>query len=193
MQDLKQFAQTCKSLLESRSYEDVIRVANDRLESNPDDLEALLALAEASLLKGESGEAKDLLDRVCLRLLPLSRAFKLLGDACCKDDPAVAKDWYRKYIALNPESEDLVQIQALIDADQTGGGDELNPGFKTMTMAGLMIKQGHTDSAREILAEILSNDPENKQAIEMIGKIKVIQELDKWRKNLDRERSNTRD
>jgi thioredoxin-like negative regulator of GroEL len=193
MEDIKQFIQTCKSLLESGSYEDVIQVAHDRLESCPDDLEALLFLAESSLLKGDSGEARSMLDRICLRLLPLSRAFKLFGDACYKDNPVMAKDCYRKYIAMNPESEDLMQIQALLDADPAGGSDELNQGFRTLTMASLMVKQGHTDTAMEILAEILSNDPENNQALDMAEKIKVIRELDRWRKNLFLEKSNTRE
>jgi thioredoxin-like negative regulator of GroEL len=191
MEDIKQFTQTCKSLLESGSYEDVIRIAHDRLEAHPDDLAALLFLAESSNLKGDTGEAKDLLDQICLRLLSLSRAFKLMGDARCNDNPVMAKDFYRKYIALNPESEDLMQIQMLLDADPAIDADDLNPGFRTLTMADLMIKQGHTDSAMEILTEILSNDPENKQALDLIAKIKVIRELDRWRKNLLQERSNT--
>lgn len=188
MEELIRFTQKCKSLLESGSYEDVVRIARDRLESNPDDLEALLFLAESSFLKGDVGEAKGLLNQICDRLLPLSRAFKILGDARYKDNPIMAKDFYRKYLALNPESEDLMQIQILLDTDPANGADELNPGFKTVTMAGLMIKQGHADSALEILTEILSNDPENKQALDMTAKIKVIRELDRWRKNLFQER-----
>lgn len=189
-EELKQFSQKCKSLLESGSYEDVVRIARDRLESNPDDLNALLFLAESSFLKGDIGEAKGLLNQICDRLLPLSRAFKLFGDTCYKDDPVMAKEFYRKYLALNPESEDLMQIQTLLDTDPSNDTDELNPGFKTVTMAGLMIKQGHADSAAEILTEILSNDPENKQALGMVDKIKRIRELERWRKNLFQEESN---
>jgi tetratricopeptide (TPR) repeat protein len=187
MQELKQFTALCKSLLETESYEDVIRVALDRLESNPDDLEALLFLAESRFLKGDITDAKTELESICLRLLPLSRAFKLLGDACYKDNPATAKDYYKRYIALDPESEDLYKIQAQLEADPADGSDdELNPGFRTLTMADLMVKQGHNDTAGEILQEILSHDPGNKQALDRMGKIKVIQELEKWRKSLPR-------
>jgi len=192
MQELKQFTALCKSLLETESYEDVIRVALDRLESNPDDLEALLFLAESRLLKGDIPDAKTVLESICLRLLPLSRAFKLLGDACYKDNPAIAKDNYRRYIALDPESEDSFKIQARLEADPVNvSDDELNPGFRTLTMADLMVKQGHNDTAREILQEILSHDSGNKQALDRMGKSKVIQELEKWRKSLPRGKSNT--
>jgi len=190
MQELKQFTQLCRSLLESGSYEDVIRIAQDRLESNPDDPEALLCLAESSFLRGDVEETKNLLDTLCLRLLPLSRAFKILGDIRYKEDPDMAKDYYRKYIALNPESEDIKEIQALLDSDPAGGCDALNSGFRTFTMADLMFKQGHTDTAMEILTEILAQDPANKQALDMSGKIKAIRELEKWRKCLARSKSN---
>ncbi len=190
MEELKQFTALCKSLLEAGAFEDVIRMALDRLESNQDDLEALLFMAESRFLKGDIADAKNLLHPICLRLLYLSRVFKLLGDSCYSDNPDMAREYYRRYLALNPEAEDSIQIQARLESDPVSD-DEVNPGFQTLTMADLMTRQGHTDTAREILQEILTNDPGNKQALDRIGKIKVIQELDRWRKSLARGTSNT--
>lgn len=191
MRDLKGFTRECQSLLETGSYDDVIRASLARLESMPDDIEALLFMAEATLLKGDIADAKSRLDPLCVRLLTLSRAFKLLGDAYYGDNQALAKDYYSRYIALDPDSETAVQLQARMESDAVAGATDsregrVNPGFRTQTMADLMVKQGHYETAREILAEILRRDPGNNQAQDRVGKLKVIQELEKWRKGLGR-------
>jgi len=185
MRDLKEFTDKCKSLLESGSYDDVVRESLERLESLPDDLEALLFMAEARLLKGDIADAKSLLDPVCLRVLQLSRAFKLLGDSYVNDNPGLARDYYGRYIAVDPDSEEAVKLQEQLESDAAHGSDDsLNTGFRTMTMADLMVKQGHIETAREILEEILGREPDNQQALDRIGRVRVIQELEKWRKGL---------
>jgi tetratricopeptide (TPR) repeat protein len=189
MYNLEQFTARCKSLLSAGSYEDVIRISLERLEAIPDDFEAVLFMAEAKLRISEIAEAKSLLNLLCHRMLFLSRVYKLLGDAYQTDDPELAKDYYRRYVAMNPQSDEALEIQAQLESGLTDGENgELNSGFRTVTMADLMIKQGHLDSAMEILNEILNHDPENKQALDRIAKIQLIRELEKWRKSLFRKR-----
>jgi tetratricopeptide (TPR) repeat protein len=160
-------------------------MSRERLESLPDDLEALLFMAQAQLLKGDIADAQSLLDPVCLRLIFLSRAFKLLGDACSGVNPDLASDHYRRYIAINPESDDAVELQAKLESDAApDGGDGLNTGFRTLTMADLMVKQGHIDTAREMLEEILSREPDNQQALVKLDKVRLIRELEKLRQGL---------
>ena len=190
MRDLKEFTAKCKSLLEQGYYEEVIRASLDRLAAFPDDPEAILFMAEARLVKNEIADAKGLLAPLCDRLLVLSSAFKLLGDAYYKDNPEMGREYYRKYMALAPESEAAVRLHAQLDVDNlTDNEDQLQPGFRTLTMADLMIKQGHIETAREILEEIIGREPENSQALERFGKIQVIQSLEKWRKGLSRRKS----
>lgn len=183
MSDLKEFTAECERLLAAGSYEDVIRTSLDRLGSLPDDLEAMLFMAQARLLKGDIAEARGLLDTVCSRLLFLSRAFKLLGDAHSGDDPDQARDYYRRYIEINPESDDAAELQAQLESDAVPGSGD-STGFRTLTMADLMVKQGHIDTAREILDEILSREPDNEQALDKLDKVRLIQELEKLRRGL---------
>lgn len=188
MSDLQEFNEKCKALLEAGSCDDVIRESLKRLEAHPDDPEAVLSLAEARLLKGDISEAKSLLDPVCRRVLQLSWAFKLLGDSCREDNPSLARDYYERYIAFDPDSDEAVKIKEQLDSESHGGEDKLNTGFRTLTMADLMVKQGHLETAGEILEEILGREPDNQQVLERIGKVKVIQELERWRKGLARTR-----
>jgi Tfp pilus assembly protein PilF len=163
--------------------------ALDRLESNQDDLEAVLFMAEAKLLKGDIAEAKNMLEMMCHRLQQLSRAFKLLGDICSHDDSDMAQDYYRKYLSMAPDAYDSAEAESRMEPGSVNRGNhDVNAGFQTLTMADLMIKQGHIDSAMEILQEILATDPENRQALDKIAKIKLIRELDSWRKRLVREK-----
>ncbi len=190
MRDLQEFNEKCKALLEAGSCDDIIRESLERLDSHPDDLEALLFLAEAKLLKGNTSEAKSLLDPLCRRVIKLSRAFKLLGDSCREHNPSLARDYYEKYIAFDPDSDESFKIKEQLDSELHGGEDELNTGFRTLTMADLMIKQGHLENAGEILEEILDREPDNQQVLERISKVKVIKELEKWRKALAQARKN---
>jgi len=185
MRALQEFTNQCRSLLETGHYEDVIRLSLERLEKIPDDLESVLFMAEAKLLKGELADAKSLLDPLCPRLLLLSRAYKLLGDVFFTDNPELAKDYYRRYMALDPESEDSAKIQTKLESGSVDGNDnQINTGFRTLTMADLMIRQGHIDTAREILKEILCDNPDDKQALARLEKLQVIRELEKWKKGL---------
>lgn len=190
MSHLKEFAAQCRSYLDSGHYEDVILLCTERLRNIPGDPESELFIAEARLSKGDITDAKIALESLCLRLQSLSKTYKLLGDLCYRDNPEIAKDYYRRYLALDPETEDSTIIQEKLESETTGSdGGGLNTGFKTITMVDLMIKQGHIDTAREILKEILSHDPDNTQAEARFEKIRVIQELEKWRKVLPRKSS----
>jgi hypothetical protein len=77
--------------------------------------------------------------------------------------------------------------------------ENIRPAFKTATMVELMIKQGYVDTAREILQELLNDEPSNPEIREKLAAInidvksdpiprngQIIGELERWQDNLAR-------
>jgi len=119
----------------------------------------------------------------------------------------------------SPNAKDISdKINSLVsDADGTYNGshgatysnvDYIASDFYTVTLSELYITQGHLDMAYDVLSEILKRDPGNQQVANRLQDVhamiedkkkekhpqlrkndKVIQELTRWLKNIDRLRS----
>ena len=202
MSELEIFKQQCIARLESGSYEDVAQLCRERLLLHPDDIEAMLFLAEARLRSGENEEALDDLEKLNARLNFLSKAFALLGEAySSKGQHDLAQEFYGKFLANDSDADLAGDVRFNMEtgpADQQAD-ENIKPAFKTATMADLLIKQGHVEAAGEILKELLNDDPsdpEIRQKLAAInvdvkscpipGNTKIIEELERWQNNLAR-------
>jgi tetratricopeptide (TPR) repeat protein len=202
MSELDIFKQECSSRLKLGSYEDVAQLCRKRLLLHPDDAEAILFLAEARLRSGDSEEALGDLEKLNARLKFLSKAFALLGEAYTgKGQHELAKEFYGKFLANDPDSDLAVKVRFKMEAETEDRqvDEDIRPAFKTATMVELMIKQGYVDTAREILKELLNDDPSNLEIREKLAAInidvksgpiprngQIIGELERWQDNLAR-------
>lgn len=202
MSELEVFKQQCIARLESCSYEDVAQLCRERLLLHPDDIEAMLFLAEARLRSGESEGALDNLEKLNARLNFLSKAFALLGEAyASRGQHELAKAFYGKFLANGPDADLAAEEQFKMESEPGDwqAGENVKPAFKTATMAELLIKQGHVEAAGEILKELFHDDPSDPEIREKLaavkvdvksgpipGNTKIIAELEKWQNNLAR-------
>jgi len=202
MSELDIFKQECSAHLKLGSYEDVAQLCRKRLLLHPDDIEAMLFLAEARLRSGDNEEALDDLEKLNVRLKFLSKAFALLGEAYTgKGQHELAKEFYGKFLANDPDADLAVKVRFKMESEPEGRqvDENIRPVFKTATMVELMVKQGYVDTAGEILKELLNEDPSNPEIREKLAAInidvksgpiprngKIIGELERWQNNLAR-------
>jgi len=101
MGDLDTFKDECRALVESGAYEAAKDLALQRLEAHPDDIEALLYLAEAGLHREDEGVLNSL-ERLSERMVTLARVFLLLGDIYLKNGwHDMARVSYNKFLVLD--------------------------------------------------------------------------------------------
>ncbi len=105
----------------------------------------------------------------------------------------------RPVAAAGEEAEELGMEDAA-EKEREGGGETESAAhdFDTMTLAELYFQQGYHEMARDVLNRILAKDPENTEAREKLKQmeslkdnkwIPVIDELNRWLKNLRRSES----
>jgi tetratricopeptide (TPR) repeat protein len=165
---------------------------------------------------GRVDEARDVLRKVEEIISGLSLVFERMGDIYRKkgfhQDAAVC---YEKFISLHPSAEDarrVIEKMILLEQEdqpvpEVGMIYDENipdPELFTVTLAELYIKQGHLQVAAEILKEIICREPQNIQAVAMLGSLNaaldqkssasekfvesnnLIKALSSWLKNIDR-------
>jgi tetratricopeptide (TPR) repeat protein len=190
----------------------------ERLNRFPFDAELKMAYCNILMKTGREDEASELIGELENTLLNLSRIYAHLGDIHReKGMHREAVKFYRKFLALNPGSDMADNIHEKVNTllaglkinheeveeDEGQDTEPIAPHFRTLTMADLYIRQGHLDTAADILKEILKNDPDNELAAERLREMtrglnnglvddrsrraaRIISELEKWMKKLGR-------
>jgi tetratricopeptide (TPR) repeat protein len=170
------FVDQLESLLHQKKQQEALSLAEERLARFPLDLDARAFINLALIEMGRIEESRDILNRLEKDFAKLAYVYLRAADAYLKkglNSDAVL--CYQKFLSLNPLSEQsreitekIVQLQKkehLADeVDEPGEADMPKPGFYTITLADLYIKQGHWKMAAEILTEIIKRDPVNVQA-----------------------------
>lgn len=219
LQSRKEFLDEAEIYLERGLPDRAIALAEERLDRFPGDVDARIILGSSLIKNGKADEALEVLKSVEDDIIKWSNVFECLGDlyqergfdekaikyyqsfVSLNPDPAIAKDVFAKldYLTSSAAQDDLISEETENSIEQ-----HVSPDFYTITLAELYKKQGHLETANNILKEILKADPGNIKASEMLNDLKasleaektkslseqkrvlVINELNKWLENLKR-------
>jgi tetratricopeptide (TPR) repeat protein len=211
-QTRKSFLEEAERFLERGDYQAALDLAGSRLERLPGDPDARIVICRVRILQVKLDEAGEMLHEMEDLLGSFSRIYMSMGDLFLKKGiPDVAKTYYRKFIALNPNTPAALEIEerlkSITDRDEAGDGMGVEKetllvpeDFQTVTLAELYIRQGHLQMAEEVLEAVLRKDPGQERAAmrlrevrEMIGgegaddhASPVIEELTRWLGNIGR-------
>ncbi len=182
--DRKEFIARAEACLE-REPARAVEMALERLRVFPDDVEARIVLGMGWFRKGERGLALDVLRDLVRDVTRWSPAFRILSELCREqglDDEAERAS--RIYMSLNPESaeairdlEDRLRRESRAYPEAAERPDEevglpRAADFKTLTLADLYARQGYRELAEALLKEILAADPQNRDALERLGRLR---------------------
>jgi tetratricopeptide (TPR) repeat protein len=215
------FIAKAESFLDQGLQKEAQDFALSWLDRFPDDAEARVILCQAWTRMGKLDKVKQLLGEVDEAIYGMSVIYAKMGDICQRSGlKQEAITFYRKFLDLNPNSpittEVAEKLHFLAPAGETillqeEDAPQHSPSImRTVTIAELYIKQGHTDLAAEILEEIIKKDDTNQRALAMLSEIRgggtaqpdkdappekgappdaVLKELNRWLSNLDRIRA----
>ncbi|HOK05736.1 MAG TPA: tetratricopeptide repeat protein [Syntrophales bacterium] len=206
------FLSTAEGLLAAGKYSLALRLAQERLDACPDDLDALAVIGRAWLGMGDLANAREAVTQLERAQVSLARLYRDLGDLYLKRGfQAEALSCFHKSMTLLPDpslaaswSEQLdARIGRLERGRDVGGNEEDEevggpaPDFQTLTMAELYIAQGHLETARRVLEAVLAREPGNVQAAARLREVRrllggeeereaLIAELSRWLGNIGR-------
>jgi tetratricopeptide (TPR) repeat protein len=209
------FIAQAESFLDQGLQKEAQDYALSWLERFPDDAEARVILGQAWTRMGKLDKVKQLLQEVDEAIYGMSVIYAKMGDICQRSGLSQeAITFYRKFLDLNPNSPITTEVAEKLHSLAPAGEvvtyrEEETPQhspsiMRTVTIAELYIKQGHTDLAAEILEEIIKKDDTNKRALAMLSEIRggsaaqpekdalsdaVLKELKRWLSNIDRIRA----
>ncbi|MCX5831029.1 MAG: tetratricopeptide repeat protein [Deltaproteobacteria bacterium] len=215
------FIAKAESFLDQGLQKEAQDFALNWLERFPDDAEARVILCQAWTRMGKLDKVKQLLGEVDDAIYGMSVIYAKMGDICQRSGlNQEAITFYRKFLDLNPNSPITTEVAEKLHSLAPDGETILlqeedtpqhSPSImRTVTIAELYMKQGHTDLAAEILEEIIKKDDTNKRALAMLSEIggggtaqpekdappekgappdAVLKELNRWLSNLDRIRA----
>ena len=209
-----------ESFLEQGLLKESEDYALNCLEKFPDDTEARIILCQTWTRMGKLDKVKRMLAEVDEAIFGMSVIYAKMGDLCQRSGlNQEAITFYQKFLDLNPHSpltqdvaeklHSLAPASAMIPPQEEEMPQRSLPVMRTVTMAELYIKQGHTDLAAELLGEIVKKDPTNQRALALLSEIgsgktepeksalpekgerphAVLRELNRWLQNIHRIRS----
>ncbi len=172
----RDFVNQLESFLRQKLLSEALKMAEERLARFPDDIDAKTFINLVLIATGRIEESRDLLHSMEKDIQRLSFFYLRAADAYREkrlNPDAVA--CYQKFLALDPHSENSAEVAAQIallqkelapnhEVGQSDSSDMPKPEFYTLTLADLYIRQGHTKTAADILAEIIKREPANVQA-----------------------------
>jgi tetratricopeptide (TPR) repeat protein len=183
--DRKEFIARTEACLEQDPAR-AVDLALERLRIYPDDMDAKIILGIAWYRKGEMEPALEVLRGIAEDVIRWSPVFNILSELSRDrglDD--VADQASRIYMSLNPESPEAIanledrlrrESRSYPEAGNEKPDEEIGlpkaADFKTLTLADLYARQGYRELAEALLKEILATDPENRDALERLQKLR---------------------
>ncbi len=205
-----------ENLLKQNRLPEALTLAHEQRRCNPADVEAHVITGNILIRMGELDKARVMLTEVEQIISGLSFVYVRMADIYREkgltSDAAIC---YRKFMSLNPISDqtiEVVKMIALLDKQETdaqGSNDSSienipKPEFFTLTLVELYIKQGHLQMAKEVLEEIIKREPKNINALAKLDSVNeamsqvqtvseehdksnnLVQTLSCWLENIDR-------
>jgi tetratricopeptide (TPR) repeat protein len=207
----KAFLAEVETFLNQGDDETALALAELRLKRMPGDMDARIAICRIWIRQGRLEEAKAMLQEIEGSFASLSQIYVSMGDVCLKEGmQESAETFYRKFIALNPDSPlsreisgRLTAVEALQGPDaerEEEDAVQVPSDFQTVTLAELYIRQGHLRPAAEVLEAVIRRDPGQEKAAVMLREVwemifrqesgqkdtGVIDELSRWLNNIGR-------
>jgi tetratricopeptide (TPR) repeat protein len=215
-EDRRDFLSRVENLLKQNLLPEALILAQEQRRCNPLDVEAHIITGNILIRMGELDKARDILTEVDQIISGLSFVYARMADIYrekgLKSDAALC---YRKFMGLNPISEQAVEVAKILslleqqesDAsgiDESGIENIPKPEFFTITLAELYIKQGHLQMAKEVLGEIIKREPGNINAAAKLDSVnaamprvrtvidehdcsnEIVKTLSCWLENIDR-------
>ncbi|MGE5855700.1 MAG: tetratricopeptide repeat protein [Syntrophaceae bacterium] len=183
--DRKEFIARAEACLEQDPAQ-AVDLALERLRVYPDDVEAKIILGIGWYRKGEKAPALDVLRGLIDDVIRWSPAFSVLSELCRErglDEEAERAT--RIYMSMNPESpeaiadlEDRLRRESRTYPEPGAEKSDEEVGlpraadFKTLTLADLYARQGYRELAEALLKEILASDPQNREALDRLAKLR---------------------
>lgn len=183
--DCGNFLSQAENLLKQNHLPEALIMAQEQRRCNPLDVEALVIVGDILIRMGELDQARNMLTEVEQIISGLSFVYARMADIYhdnnLNSDAALC---YRKFMSLNPISQRAAEIAEKLsfidhqeskasDIDDSGIENIPKPDFFTITLAELYIKQGHLQTAREVLGEIIRRDPGNINAAAKLDSVKA--------------------
>ncbi len=163
-----------------------IELCEKGLEKHPSYASAHVILGKCFYDKGATERARSEFLRV-IELDPENMvALKFLGDILLAEgDGDGAARFYKELITIDPTNEDVaVSLKELEEKFQVRRIDLSNERkvtkvdspreLATMTLAGIYAAQGYYNKALKIYQDIVRNEPDNREAVEMVGKLEAL-------------------
>jgi thioredoxin-like negative regulator of GroEL len=205
----KIFLSKASLFLEQGLYQAALDLADSRSDRLPEDVDAKIIRCRALVGLGSLDKAKDLLAEMEDTIHSLSKMFECMGDFSRKTDVMKEADIFRsELMPTSSNKSGCASRKTVADSDNESSALQIGANFYTMTLAELYIKQSHLKAASDILKKIIKNDSNNQKAAKRLEEIeqilnaktgkkallpqkqrRLIDELMRWLKNIDRVRN----
>ena len=183
--DSRLFAPLADAYRKNGQVDEAIAILEEGIGKYPDYAIAHVILGKCYFDKGATERAKVEFERV-LELDPENMvALKMLGDILSAEGKKKeALEYYRKLISIDPtnkeigklisEMEEEFEAKELSLEDTENIRDHRPKELATMTLAGIYTAQGYYNKALKIYREILSREPDNKEAQNMVERLETL-------------------
>jgi tetratricopeptide (TPR) repeat protein len=184
-EDSADFLSEAEKLFRQNYLLKALNMGRERLESFPTDAAAYIVICKALIGVGRFDDVQEILREVGKIISGLTLVYERVGDAYREkgfhQDAAVC---YEKVISLHPDAQkarEVIEKMALLKQEDNPADDVYiinkedvpEPEFFTITLAQLYVKQGHLQEAKIILEEVIKKEPQNAQALSMLGELEA--------------------
>jgi len=210
-EEQERFLSRVETLITGGLLREALALARERLDLIPGDVDARIVCGRVLAAMGRAGTAREIFEEIEKDILSWVGVFEDLGDILAgKGEIERAGTCYQNMVQLGLDAEAVERIRKKMEAlkgAEREQDDRLIDGvsrdFKTMTMADLYVRQGHLDTARNVLKEMMQSDPGNIRVREKLREVevllagnvplsgkshpeKILHELEKWLGNVKR-------
>lgn len=184
--DSRLFAPLADAYRKNGDLDRAIEVCEKGLKTYPEYASAHVILGKCFYDKGATERARAEFSRV-LELDPENMvALKFMGDILLAEDKhEEAAEYFQKLLAIDPTNDEVsksvkemekeFRVKEIDLADETTARKVERPReLATMTLAGIYAAQGYYNKALKIYHDIIRDQPDNKEALEMVDKLQTI-------------------
>jgi tetratricopeptide (TPR) repeat protein len=182
-----QFLSNVNHCIARGAPEEAKELSEQWLIQYPGDVDVRLCLGRALIAMDRNDHALAVLKDVEQTVLQLGSVYIYMADIYRHlQENHEALSCYIRYLDLFPDSEKAQEVtekmnsllgipeQELSNEDGHKNIQAVSSDFHTLTLAELYVKQGHVDSARDILKSILARNPGNVMAAKKLNELEAI-------------------
>ncbi len=183
--DSRVFAPLADAYRKRGDFERAIAILEEGLKKYPDYVSAHVILGKCFYDKGATERAKVEFERVLEHDSENMVALKFMGDILYAEDKRdEALKYYQRLLSIDPTNKEVSKLVSEMKDEFEAKELSLDDGEKvkdtrprelaTMTLAGIYAAQGYYNKALKIYREILSKEPQNREAQDMVEKLQGL-------------------